>query len=109
MSSRKNNISFLLFPMKEHDKNSVVSKEHPSVKAPIFRGMVVSSAPDKTVVVSVETLKTHSKYHKKYRSTKRYQVHDSDNRYVVGDTVLFRECPPMSRHKRHEVIGVWKK
>lgn len=94
--------------MKEHDKNSSVPEVSPSMKAPVFRGVVVSSAPDKTVVVSVETLKTHSKYHKKYRSTKRYQVHDAENRYVVGDAVLFRECPPMSRHKRHRVIGVWK-
>lgn len=75
-----------------------------SSKAPVFRGTVVSKANEKTIVVSVETLKTHSKYRKKYRSTKRYQVDDPDNRFKVGDAVEFRECPPVSRHKRHRVI-----
>lgn len=74
------------------------------VKAPIFRGIVVSSASDKTVVVSVESLKTHSKYRKKYRSTKRYQVHDPENRHSVGEMVEFQECRPVSRHKRHCVL-----
>ncbi len=73
-------------------------------KAPIFRGVVVSKAMEKTIVVSVETLKTHSKYRKKYRSTKRYQVHDPENRFKVGEKVEFCECPPVSRHKRHRVL-----
>jgi small subunit ribosomal protein S17 len=73
-------------------------------RAPIFRGVVVSDAMEKTIVVSVETLKTHPKYRKKYRSTRRFQVHDPENRHTVGEIVEFRECPPVSRHKRHEVI-----
>lgn len=76
-----------------------------SAKAPIFRGTVVSDRMEKTIVVSVETLKTHSKYRKKYRSTRRYQVHDPEKKHAVGDVVEFRECPPVSRHKRHEVIA----
>jgi small subunit ribosomal protein S17 len=76
-----------------------------SVKAPVFRGTVVSDRMEKTVVVSVETLKTHPKYRKKYRSTRRFQVHDPENRHKIGETVEFRECPPRSRHKRHEVIS----
>lgn len=60
---------------------------------------------EKTIVVSVETLKTHPKYRKKYRSTRRYQVHDPEKKYAIGDVVEFRECPPVSRHKRHEVIA----
>lgn len=74
------------------------------VKAPVFRGIVVSNTPDKTVVVSVESLKTHPKYRKKYRSTKRYQVHDPENRHLVGETVEFQECRPISKHKRHCVL-----
>ncbi len=73
-------------------------------KAPIFRGVVVKKSTDKTIVVSVETLKTHPKYKKKYRSTKHYQVHDPDNRFRSGDEVGFHECPPVSRHKRHCVV-----
>lgn len=73
-------------------------------KAPKFKGIVVSDAMDKTIVVSVETLKTHPKYRKKYRSTKRYKVHDGANRCKVGDVVVFQECRPMSKEKRHELI-----
>ncbi|QQS21230.1 MAG: 30S ribosomal protein S17 [Candidatus Moraniibacteriota bacterium] len=76
-----------------------------TTKAPIFRGVVVSKAQEKTLVVSVETLKTHPKYRKKYRSTKRYQVHNPENKFSVGETVEFRECPPVSRKKRHRVLG----
>jgi small subunit ribosomal protein S17 len=73
-------------------------------KAPKFKGIVESDAMDKTIVVAVETLKTHPKYRKQYRSTKRYKVHDAENRYKVGDVVVFRECRPMSKDKRHQVI-----
>lgn len=73
-------------------------------KAPVFRGSVVSSAMDKTVVVAVETLKTHPKYLKKYRSTKKYKVHDAENTCKVGDRVAFQECRPISKDKRHIIV-----
>ncbi|MEF3691589.1 MAG: 30S ribosomal protein S17, partial [Candidatus Moraniibacteriota bacterium] len=44
-----------------------------------IKGVVVSDKMDKTIVVAVETFKTHPKYLKKYRSTKRYHVHDENN------------------------------
>ncbi|HDH07445.1 MAG TPA: ribosomal protein S17, partial [Candidatus Moranbacteria bacterium] len=50
-----------------------------SKKKKIMRGMVVSDKTDKTLVVSVGGLKTHSKYLKKYRTTKKYKVHDPEN------------------------------
>ena len=80
------------------------SEEARSARTPIFRGTVVSDRMEKTIIVSVETLKTHPKYRKKYRSTKRYHVHDPEKRHAVGEVVSFRECPPVSRHKRHVVI-----
>lgn len=86
-------------------KESLQSETSRSAKAPVFRGTVVSDRMEKTIVVSVETLKTHPKYRKKYRSTRRYQVHDPEKKHVIGDVVEFRECPPVSRHKRHEVIS----
>ena len=85
-------------------KESLQSEVSRSAKAPVFRGTVVSDRMEKTIVVSVETLKTHPKYRKKYRSTRRYQVHDPEKKYVIGDVVEFRECPPVSRHKRHCVV-----
>lgn len=73
-------------------------------KAPKHKGVVVSNSMDKTIVVAVETLKTHPKYLKQYRSTKKYKVHAEENKYAVGDVVTFQECRPISRDKRHTVV-----
>ena len=64
------------------------------------KGTVVSDAMDKTIVVAVESLKTHPKYQKKYRSTKKYKVHDEENKYKKGDVVEFVQCRPISKDKR---------
>lgn len=73
-------------------------------RAPRFSGIVSSVATEKTITVDVDTLKTHPKYGKRYRSTKKYLVHAPDGGYKIGDAVTFRECRPISRKKRHEVI-----
>lgn len=67
------------------------------------KGTVVSSAMDKTIVVAVQTLKTHPKYLKKYRSTKKYKVHDENNTCKVGDVVAFVQCRPISKDKSHKI------
>ena len=69
------------------------------------KGIVVSSAMDKTIVVAVQTLKTHPKYLKKYRSTKNYKVHDEENKFKKGDNVEFTQCRPISKDKSHTVIS----
>lgn len=74
-------------------------------KAPIYQGVVVSVRMQKTIVVAVDTLKVHPKYGKRYRSTKKYKVHVPAGEYKEGMTVRFRECPPKSRDKRHEIIA----
>lgn len=76
-------------------------------KAPKWKGVVVSTKMAKTIVVAVDTLKTHPKYLKQYKSTKRYKVHvEESNKYALGDTVVFEECRPISRDKRHKVVTV---
>lgn len=71
-----------------------------------MKGTVMSNAMQKTLVVSVDTLKAHPKYLKQYRSSKRYKVHVEDSSaYAVGSVVLFQECRPMSRNKRHAIIS----
>lgn len=69
------------------------------------KGAVTSASGDKTIVVEVVTLKTHKKYIKKYKSSKKYSVHDEKNEYKVGDVVYFKECHPISKNKRWTVIG----
>ena len=70
----------------------------------VMKGNVVSDAMDKTIVVAVDTFKTHEKYLKKYLSTKKYKVHDPENAFVVGDTVEFTSSRPISKDKKFIVV-----
>ena len=65
------------------------------------KGKVVSDSMNKTIVVAVQSLKTHPKYLKKYRSTKKYKVHDEENNHKVGEIVEFVQCRPLSKDKNH--------
>ena len=73
-------------------------------KAPTLTGLVVSNKMQKTLVVAVETPKTHPKYKKQYRSTKRYKVHVNEGEYAIGQKVSFRECRPVSKDKHHVIV-----
>ena len=69
-----------------------------------LEGQVVSDKMDKTVVVLVTTIKTHPKYGKQFKASKKYKAHDEKNEYKVGDQVLLQACRPLSRDKRWRVI-----
>lgn len=69
-----------------------------------FNGIVVSDKNDKTIVVKVETVKKHPKYHKRYVVSRNYKVHDETNKYHPGDKVTFVECRPLSKDKRWRVV-----
>lgn len=69
-----------------------------------LKGVVVSDKMAKTVVVAVTRLKEHPKYKKRFKVTTRYQAHDEQGEYKVGDEVMLQECRPLSRHKRWRVI-----
>ncbi|MCX7353242.1 MAG: 30S ribosomal protein S17 [Alphaproteobacteria bacterium] len=70
----------------------------------VMQGMVTSDSSDKTITVKVERRIMHPVY-KKYivRSTK-FLAHDEENRSKIGDVVRIRECRPISKRKRFEVI-----
>ncbi|NCN99921.1 30S ribosomal protein S17 [Candidatus Falkowbacteria bacterium] len=70
-----------------------------------FNGVVVSDKSDKTIVVKVESVKKHPKYHKRYVVSKKYKVHDETNKYHIGDKVKFVECRPLSKDKRWRIIA----
>jgi small subunit ribosomal protein S17 len=88
-----------------------INKHNPSTKKikHTFTGTVVSDKMDKTIVVLVTRTKVHKKYKKRYIVSKKYQVHDENNQYKVGDQVVFIECRPLSRHKRWRVVGLVEK
>ncbi len=70
----------------------------------VLQGVVVSDSGEKTIVVRVERRVMHPLYKKTIRRSKRYHAHDQANQYKVGDTVRIRECRPISRLKRWEVV-----
>jgi small subunit ribosomal protein S17 len=69
-------------------------------------GLVVSDKMNKTVVVAVENRAAHVKYGKIVVNTKRYKVHDEENRCRTGDRVRIQETRPLSRTKRWTVIDI---
>ncbi|MCX6738384.1 MAG: 30S ribosomal protein S17 [Candidatus Parcubacteria bacterium] len=69
-----------------------------------LKGIVVSDKMDKTIVVKVETLKTHPQYRKKYKSHKKYKAHDEKNDCKIGDIVVIEETRPLSKDKKWRVV-----
>jgi small subunit ribosomal protein S17 len=63
-------------------------------------GEVVSDKMDKTIVVAIENRSPHPKYGKIVVRTKKYKVHDEENKSKIGDRVRIRETRPLSRTKR---------
>ncbi|NJL88758.1 MAG: 30S ribosomal protein S17 [Coleofasciculaceae cyanobacterium SM2_1_6] len=69
-------------------------------------GLVVSDKMEKTVVVAVENRSPHPKYGKIVVKTKRYKVHDEENKCQAGDQVRIQETRPLSKTKRWQVIEI---
>jgi len=70
------------------------------------RGIVVSSAMEKTIVVKVETVKAHSRYKKIIRRSRKFHAHDEQNVANVGDVVLIVETRPLSATKNWRLVEV---
>jgi len=71
----------------------------------VLQGIVVSDKMDKTVTVQVERRFTHLLYKKVIRRSKKYAAHDETNSVKTGDRVSIRECRPISKRKRWEVVA----
>lgn len=71
----------------------------------VMQGVVVSDAADKTVIVRVERRVQHPMYKKYVVRSKKFMAHDEANRFKAGDVVKIRECRPLSKRKRWEVVA----
>ena len=71
----------------------------------VLQGTVVSDKNNKTVIVAVERRVMHPVYKKFIRRSKRYAAHDEATVHKIGDTVFIRECRPISKSKRWEVVS----
>ena len=65
----------------------------------VLFGKVVSVKMDKTAVVSVARFCQHALYRKRVSQSKKYFVHDPDNKCKAGDEVCFEEFRPISKRK----------
>jgi small subunit ribosomal protein S17 len=71
-------------------------------------GIVVSNKPQKTIVVVIQRRYQHPKYGKILIKSKRYMVHDEENKAKSGDLVLIEETAPISRFKRWNLKKIIK-
>jgi len=72
------------------------------------RGIVVSSACDKTITVRIDSAKPHPKYHKIVRRSMKLHAHDEANTAHVGDVVRVVETRPLSKTKRWRLVEIVK-
>lgn len=68
-------------------------------------GTITSTKMDKTVVVTVDTYKTHPKYKKRYKVSSKFYAHDESNACVEGQEVTIQETRPLSKLKRWIVVS----
>jgi small subunit ribosomal protein S17 len=70
------------------------------------RGIVVSNAMDKTIVVRVDSAKPHPRYKKVVRRSQKIHAHDEQNQANVGDVVRIIETRPLSKTKNWRLAEV---
>ena len=74
----------------------------------ILTGIVVSDKPNKTITVMVERKYSHPLLKKVVKVRKKYNAHDENNKFKVGDRVLIVESKPISKNKRFQVMETSK-
>jgi small subunit ribosomal protein S17 len=72
-------------------------------------GTVSSDKMEKTITVSVETVKQHPLYKKTIRTSKKYMAHDENNEAKTGDVVKIMETRPLSKNKRWRLVEIVRK
>ncbi len=80
--------------------------EHARGRRKERRGVVVSTAMDKTIVVRVDTVKPHPRYKKVVRRSTKFHAHDEENVANVGDLVRIVETRPLSKTKNWRLAEV---
>ena len=71
----------------------------------VLKGIVVSDKLDKTITVLVSRKVMHPVYKKYIKKSKKYLVHDKDNKFKNGEIVNIQENVPISKTKKWIVIN----
>jgi small subunit ribosomal protein S17 len=69
-------------------------------------GVVVSIAMQKSITVMVERTLMDPVFKKYIRRRNKFMAHDEKNECQKGDTVVIRECRPLSKCKRWRVESI---
>jgi small subunit ribosomal protein S17 len=77
--------------------------------AKTLTGVVKSNKMDKTIVVIVQTRKTHPIYRKQYTDSRNFKAHDEKNEAEIGDRVRIVETRPMSAQKHFKLDKILEK
>jgi len=67
---------------------------------------VISDKMDKSATVLVERRVKHPVYGKYIRRSTKLHIHDEENACREGDTVVIRQCRPLSRTKSWRLVEV---
>ena len=70
----------------------------------ILSGTVVSDKANKTITVIVERKYAHPLLKKVIKVRKKYNVHDENNKFKIGDKVNIIESQPISKNKKFKVM-----
>jgi small subunit ribosomal protein S17 len=73
------------------------------------RGVVVSDAMDKTIVVRIDVARKHQVYGKVVRHSTKLHAHDEQNAAGKGDLVRIAETRPLSATKRWRLLEILEK
>lgn len=69
-----------------------------------LKGTVVSDKMEKAIVVSIEEVKTHPLYRKKFKTHRKLMARDETNQKKIGDIVTIQETRPLSKRIRWQVL-----
>ena len=69
-------------------------------------GKVTSDKMQKTIVVTVESLKRDRIYKRTYKYTIKFKAHDEENSARIGDIVRIEETRPLSKEKHWRLIEI---
>ena len=64
-----------------------------------LKGTVVKDKNDKTIVVLVKRRYVHPFFGKVMTNSKKYHVHDENNKFKKGDSITIQETKPISKLK----------
>jgi small subunit ribosomal protein S17 len=69
-------------------------------------GRVSSDKMQKTIVVTVESVKRDRIYKRSYKFTTKFKAHDEQNSARIGDIVRIEETRPLSKDKHWRLVEI---